>query len=148
MIENTTTLSGCVICKNPCCSNPKSGFFILDPDTLEHSGSKYILGAPRNGISKVFKTEPPNPLPHLVKYDNRVFFNFKGKFNESAWIRCAKILQNLGQIEASNYSMELAHRFYQSEPSFDEKIKSLTQLYEIMYPDLEISNSKELFLFN
>ncbi len=148
MIENTTTLSRCVICKNPCCSNPKLGYFILDPDTVENSRNRHILGAPRNGVSKVFKIESANPIPHLVHHNNRMFFNFNGKFNTSAWIRCAEILEKLGHTEASNYSMDLAHRFYQSEPSFDEKIKSLTQLYEIMYPDLEISNSKELFLFN
>ena len=46
MFELEESCTRCVFCKDPNCSNPKSGFFIIDPDTLESNSNKIIWICP------------------------------------------------------------------------------------------------------
>ncbi len=141
MFELEESYTRCVFCKDPNCSNPKSGFFIIDPDTLESNSTKILIpNAPRNGkYTYLTQIETQPPVPHFIELNNNKFLKFNGKLNESAWLRCAKLLKEIDQNEASNYAMEVAHNFYKRKPSREEKISCVYKLYKIMYPNLEIT---------
>ncbi len=123
----------CSFCQKANCSNPQKGLFVLDPDTLNTSGPDYVLGAPRNGKSKKILIEKIQPLPRLITIQNKKYVDFEGKLNESAWLRCANLLEEIGEIKASEFAMDVAHRLYLKKVSPDEKMNCLSKLYQIMY---------------
>ncbi len=137
-VDITTQDFKCTFCKNPNCTNPKNSMYLLDPDTLERAGPNYILGAPRLGRSIKIFHDKHQPLPQVTQLNNRIFLDFKGKFNESAWLRCAKILEELKYTEAHKYAIEFAHKIYMKKQTYEEKIGSIINLYKNMYPNEDI----------
>ncbi len=142
MLEQLSINTNCVVCSNPNCHDRKSGFFILDPDTLESSVCETrILNAPRAGTFSNFVINIGSPtIPHFVEFNNKKFIKFNGKLNTSALIRCSKILHEIKEVEAANYAMDMAHKFYKKKPTRDEKFNCVIQLHNIMYPQEKVPN--------
>ena len=140
MLEQLSVDTNCVICSNPTCLDRKSGLFILDPDTLDSSiYETKSLSAPRAGRFSNFVINKGSPtIPHFVEHNNKKFIKFNGKLNTSALIRCSKILNDIKEVEAANYAMEMAHKFYKKKPTRDEKFNCVAQLHNIMYPQEEV----------
>ena len=139
MLEQLSIDSNCVVCSKPNCRDRKSGFFILDPETLESSiYETRSLNAPRAGGSGFVINRGSPTIPHFVEFNNKRFIKFNGKLNTSALIRCSKILQDIKEFEAANYAMEMAHKFYKNKPTREEKFNCVIQLHNIMYPQEEV----------